>query len=139
METPPTVNGSASPVVDTRTENSTEDFNVISDFSNKRKSENKTVNDNLANQELDHIIRDGERGEKFRSHIHRIVLIGIYVTAFLLMIMFIIRVWHFVVPEPWKWLSVEQTHDLERIIFSGVIVSLAGSYFKRYNLLENKK
>ena len=112
-------------------------INVISAFANETKSITQRDND-LAKQELNHKFKDGERGEKFRKHLYYLVLTGIYVVAICLMVMIIIRVWHFVVPDCWKWLDEEHTHDLERIIFSGVIVSLAGSYFKRYSVIEKQ-
>lgn len=94
--------------------------------------------DHLAEQEAKHKFSDGERGEKFRRHVHRVVLSGIYVVAICILAMIIVRAWHFISPDCGKWLDDKECHDLERIIFSGAIVSLAGSYFKRYNLLDKR-
>lgn len=119
--------------------NQKNELDVISDFAQQQQNHQlNSQSKELAEQERKHIINDGERGEKFRKHIYYLVLAGIYVVSICLMIMIVIRAYHFVVPEHWKWLDEKHTHDLERIIFSGVIVSLAGSYFKRYNVLEKK-
>lgn len=127
--TPHDSGGSATP------SNTSDPLNLI----NSRASSSSQASDvSLAEQEVTHKFTYGERGEKFRRHIHFVVLTGIYVVAALLLTMIIVRAWHFTSPEKWKWLNENQCNDLERILFSGVIVSLAGSYFKRYNLLDKK-
>ncbi|HTK20960.1 MAG TPA: hypothetical protein VL442_15665 [Mucilaginibacter sp.] len=95
-------------------------------------------NDALANQERQKEFLENKRGESYKKHIHYIMLVFMYIVAVLFSIMVIIRVYDFVAPETpcWRWLSERQDHDLERIVFSGIILSFASKYFKKYNIVD---
>jgi hypothetical protein len=92
--------------------------------------------DSLAQEEINSKYKDQQRGEQYRGHIHTMVIIGIYVIGAILIIMILIRSYHYLVPKCWKWLNPEQTNDIERIIFSGIILSLSGQYFKKYKVID---
>ncbi|MEO7215668.1 hypothetical protein [Mucilaginibacter sp.] len=94
-------------------------------------------NDELANQENNIKFREGERGESYRTHIHRIIICFMYIMGFCFTVLTVVRAWDFIAPENLKWLSEAQDHDLERILFSGIILSFASKYFKKYNIVEN--
>jgi hypothetical protein len=90
--------------------------------------------DPLSQQELNHMLKDGDRGDKYKTHIHNIVVTGMYVLGFALILLVLVRAWHMGAPENLKWLNPDQCHEIERVIFSSVIVTLAGRYFKRYKI-----
>lgn len=95
-----------------------------------------TLRDQLANQELERQFKEGIRGEDYRIHIHRLVCIGMYVIGAIIILMILIRAFHFLSPERWHWLTDKENQDIERIIFGTVFISVIGKYFKKYNLVE---
>src|SRR3954464_11376388 len=90
--------------------------------------------DQLAKLEAKTKFKDAERGEEYRTHIHIIVVAAIYLIALLMIAFVIVRAWHLVMPEKYRWLGDGENHNIERIIFSGIIFSLATKYFKRYKI-----
>jgi hypothetical protein len=111
-----------------------------SEFELIKEASRETIssNEKLAGQELQQAFNDAQRGEAYRKHIHFIVMLGIYVVGFIMLSLILIRAWHFAAPDNWKWLTETQTHNIERVIFSGIIFSLAGKYFGKYNILGRK-
>ena len=95
------------------------------------------TSDILANQEKDKLIKDGKRGEQYRMHIHLIVVTGMYVLGLIMIALALVRAFHFVAPEQWRWLSETDSHGIERILFSGIILSFATKYFKKYKVVDD--
>jgi hypothetical protein len=94
--------------------------------------------DNLAEAEKrKYALNDGKRGEAYRKHIHWIVIGGMYALGFVMISLMVVFALHLVLPEDRRWLNEKDCHNVERILFSGVIVSLASKYFKRYNVIDN--
>jgi hypothetical protein len=92
--------------------------------------------DNLAKLEEQRLLNDGKRGEEYRKHIHLIVVVGMYAVGLILISLTLIRAFHFVAPSSWRWLSDDDNHSIERIIFSSIILSLSTKYFKKYKVIE---
>lgn len=76
-----------------------------------------------------------ERNELFpeeKQHLFNwLFLAAIKVLAFVLLVMFLVRVWHFVTPFCWHWLSEPQVQELDRFLFSGVLGTLLGRNFDK--------
>ena len=115
-------------------------FDIISESRQNYKDSEKKEDLDLAEQELRHKFRDGERGEKYKKHFHNLMVMAIYSIGSLLILIIIVRVWHLIAPEGkqwgyyWVWLSERQQDDLERLIFSGIILGFATRYFKYYKI-----
>lgn len=92
--------------------------------------------DKRAEQEVQFWLNDGERGDKFKHTIFQIVRIGLWVVGIIMLAIIIVLAWHFLTPKCWRWLSPDELHNLERILFSSVILSLAGKYFKKYGIVD---
>lgn len=90
----------------------------------------------LAESEQEWLLNDGRRGEAFRKHIHNIVVACIYVIGIIMIGLVLIRFYHFIAPPGGRWLNDHDLHNIERIIFSGIIASLAAKYFKKYRVLD---
>lgn len=73
-----------------------------------------TSNERLAKQEFEHMFRDGA----------------------IIIALILVRAWHFASPLCWRWLDEKDNHNIERVVFSGIILSLASKYFKRYKFFE---
>jgi len=95
--------------------------------------------DKLSNQELFHKYKDGEHGIHFNHHIYIIASGGMYVGGALLIILGIVWCAHLVLPEHLRWLSELEVHGIERLLFSSVIISIAGRYFRKFRIIENKE
>jgi hypothetical protein len=111
------------------------DLNLLDDAAGDEQPANK-IDYSLAEQEKEYIFTDKQRGEGYKKHIYRIVVTFMYAFGLGFLILFLIRAFDFAAPECWRWLSKEQDHDIERILFSGAIISLASKYFKKYHLVD---
>jgi hypothetical protein len=80
---------------------------------------------------------DEKRGEIFKTNIHIIVIFFMYFIALSFACMIFVRSWDFIVADKYHWLTEREDHDLERLIFSGIIVSFATKYFKKFNIIES--
>lgn len=115
-----------------------DEIDKISEFTTSA-STSKSSDVSLAEQEQKSFLNDGKRGEAYKKHIHNIVIVGMYVVGFSLVILFLIWAWHLVAPCEWRWLDQSETQGIERILFSGVIISLAGRYFSKFNILGKSR
>lgn len=82
---------------------------------------------------------DKKRALQYKEHLHKIVIIGIWIIGILLFILIPIRVFHLVAPQGWHWLKPDYLHSLDAVLFSSIIFSLASRYFSYYNLFPNNK
>ncbi len=90
----------------------------------------------LSDQEQKERFSEHKRGESYKQHIHIIIIIFMWLLGACFASMVLIRAWDFIAPDKWKWLTERQDHDLERIVFSGIILSFATKYFKKYNIVD---
>ena len=77
-------------------------------------------------RKIDQMLREDE----VHSHLHRIVVAGLYLLAASAALMFLAVLWHLV--TPWKLLSDDQIADLKQLLFSGAIGAGASGLAKRY-------
>ncbi len=93
--------------------------------------------DNSAGLEQDYLAKDEKRKDGFKGHLHRIIIWAMYVAATLVMVLFLVRFWHFAAPEHICWLDKDRLHDIERVIFSSALATSLSFYFK--NVLKAVK
>jgi len=89
----------------------------------------------LAQLEADHKFTDSQRGESYKETIHNIVSILIWVVGIIMMGLIIVRGIHLAIPLKFRWLGESDLSNIDRVIFSSIIVSLASKYFKKYKIL----
>jgi hypothetical protein len=94
-------------------------------------------NDKLANSELANLYNDARRKDGFKGHMHNIIIIAMYVAAFFVLCLFIIRFWHFAAPSVCCWLDKDRLHDIERVIFSSAFITALSFYFKNVFKLKD--
>lgn len=112
-----------------------QDFSLIKNSVNNESSPDAFSKD-LAKQEGEHKFKDGARGESVRTHVHCLVIIGMYVIALCFFAMILVRTWDFLASPTYKWLTEVQDHDIERVLFSGIILSMATKYFTKYKVFD---
>jgi len=61
------------------------------------------------------------REEGVQSHLHRVIVIGIYIVAITAGAMFLAFVWHMVTPVSWAFLDADQLTSIKQVLFSGSI------------------
>ena len=66
---------------------------------------------NKANQ----LKRDDERD----SHLHNILIIGIFVVTTAACAMFLVVVWHMIAPQNWRFLNSDESARLKDFLFTG--------------------
>lgn len=99
----------------------------------------------LAELEEEKLFNDENRGEEYRKHLHRIVVFAFYVGGASLIALVLIRFYHLIAPlngfagYTWRWLDNTQIHDVERLLFSSIILGLATKYFSYYNIFQRKR
>jgi len=102
-------------------------------FDDKKKPNSKK-DDKLAEQEKQNLFNKAKNEGKFDTHIHNIVIAFLYSVGFVMISLIVIRGIHFVAPIRWRWLTNDDCHQVERIIFSGAIVTVIGKLSSRYKL-----
>jgi hypothetical protein len=95
--------------------------------------------DKLAEKEKQDLFEDKGRATKYKRHLHRIVVLLTYVIASLLAVALTIRSFHLLAPICWRWLSSDELHSIDTVLFSSVIFSLGSRYFEYYKLFQNDK
>ncbi len=62
------------------------------------------------------------------SHTHKLTILSIWVLGISGLILLLIRVFHFLTPQSWQWLTDIQIQTLDKMLFSGTIGSILGKY-----------
>ncbi|MFN3776875.1 hypothetical protein [Sphingomonas parapaucimobilis] len=83
-------------------------------------------------QQIDALLAQG----RVQTHIHRIVVWGIYTLALAAWAMFLVIVYHAIVPYP--FLQPEQLANLKQLLFSGAIGAGASGLAKKHLGIEAK-
>jgi hypothetical protein len=76
--------------------------------------------------EIDKILRESA----VQTHLHRIVVIGLYALAISALLMFLTVVYHLLVPFP--FLPPEKIADIKQLLFSGAVGAGASGLAKKY-------
>jgi len=78
------------------------------------------------------------RNEKFKDHLEKIVLWGLYVTAFGTGTFAIIWGLHVILPEKWHWLDHTQLESMQNLLTGGVLAGLVGDHFRKRGNSDTK-
>lgn len=95
----------------------------------------RSTEDELAELEKRRIIGDNKRGEKYRIHVYIIVVVGMYLVGACILFAIVCKALHLMLPTNYQWLCEEQKSEIDRILFGSIFLTLAGNYFKQFNLL----
>lgn len=83
-------------------------------------------------REIQKILNDGA----VQNHLHKIIVVGLYVVGLAAIAMFLVLVWHFV--TPWEFLGPEKIADIKQFLFSGTIGAGLSGLAKKYLGFESK-
>ena len=86
--------------------------------------------DGEARKEETDLFGDELRHEQKKQVLHTAFLWFIRVAAFVLIIAFVIRMAHFLLPEKYCWLSADQLQGLDKFLFSGTLGGLVVAFIK---------
>ena len=87
----------------------------------------------VAQYEHEAFIKKHKRDEKTKDHLHYASMVFIWVAFLTFIVVFFIRVLHFILPETLQWMSDDQVQGIDKLVFSGAIGGFIGRYFKRFN------
>ena len=76
--------------------------------------------------EIDKVLRESA----VQTHLHRIVVCGLYVLAISALLMFLTVVYHLLSPYP--FLAPEKVSDIKQLLFSGAVGAGASGLAKKY-------
>jgi hypothetical protein len=74
---------------------------------------------------------DEQRHEEKKQAAHNITIRVFQLFAIVLCIVFVIRIYHLVIPHCWEWLDSGQLQTIDYLIFSGVIGGVIGGHLKQ--------
>ncbi|MCD0417284.1 hypothetical protein LOC51_08660 [Rubrivivax sp. JA1024] len=84
----------------------------------------------LAEQETKNKKNELERSDKVNGHLHRALVISIYVFGTAICCLFLVLCWHYGASTDWRFLSPEQQSKLESFLFSGTVGGLLAGFGK---------
>jgi hypothetical protein len=61
------------------------------------------------------------RSDTVDSHVHGVLICGLWITAFAVGCMFLVLVWNQSTPTSWRFLTPEQESELYKFLFSGAV------------------
>lgn len=95
--------------------------------------------DDTSSLENERYFNKFRREERIKNSLHWVFIVFIWF-AFICGISLIgIRVYHMVFSQTYHWLCTDQLHEIDRILFSGVIGTLIGSYFNKYKIESHQQ
>lgn len=95
--------------------------------------------DALAIREEQRLARESERLEQIRDVFHSGFVWFLRVALVLVMCIFVVRVWHLIMPQWLCWLDAAQIQTVDHILFSGAIASLLTRHLRLALSSEDKK
>jgi|CEGF01.1.fsa_nt_gi hypothetical protein len=69
-----------------------------------------------------------DRTEELKKVVHWLFKWGVRTAGLALIMVFIVRVAHFILPESCTWLSTDRINDIDRLMFSGALGGLLAKY-----------
>lgn len=81
---------------------------------------------------------DDKRAEESKQTIHTIFLWFLRIAAFTFIILFVIRMLHYMFPDTWCWLSETRLQGIDKSLFSGALGGLVVNYIKQVFPFRNK-
>lgn len=76
-------------------------------------------------------VKQIDRDGNLQTHVYRVVVLGVYLVGAAIIASVLIWMFHFVVPESWRFLSVDAVSKLQNMLFSGAVGSGLTGVFKR--------
>lgn len=76
--------------------------------------------------------QNGEHGLRLDRTIFYVARVAIWLAGLIIAAFGIVWATHIVLDDEHRWLSQPELQGLERILFSGILVSLAGKYFGKF-------
>lgn len=61
------------------------------------------------------------RNETTRSTFHSLFIMGLRVVGISLILIFVVRVLHIILPESWHWMSSTTIQEVDKMMFSGAV------------------
>ena len=102
-------------------------------------SDESPTPDSLAIKEENRFALIAERQEQIRQSVHGGMILFIRVAIWLTVAVFIIRVLQFVLPTSWRWLTEEQTHDIDKILSGGAFGAFIAKYLSTAIFPDKKR
>ena len=72
------------------------------------------------------------RGEKLKDILHGFILVGVAIAAILLIFGVLCWAWHVLTPASWHWLTIEQIHEIQKIMSGALLAIVVSDYAKKY-------
>jgi hypothetical protein len=91
-------------------------------------TEQINTHDRLSSVEENHLYNDKARAEGLKRFFHIVTIASLSIVFLLAILLIMIRVYHFVAPDSWRWLSTEELQALDKTLFSGVIGGVLSKY-----------
>jgi len=104
-----------------------ENFSILDNPSSKKN----------AQKEAEHF-RKGFFNQQQKWHTDRILILSIWSLFVVAIVVFIIRVLHFIIPDVWCWLSNERLQNIDKFLFSGAFGGILVKY-ATYIFYDKKK
>jgi len=89
--------------------------------------------DKKAKLEEDKYFKQTHREEQLKTNLHKVFVCIIWVAFSAFVVVFLIRVVHFILPGHWAWLTDLQIQGIDKLIFSGAIGGFIGRYLNKVN------
>lgn len=88
--------------------------------------------DELAKQELQkQFCGDDRRNEEAKQAFHGAFIWFVRVSAFIVIIIFAVRMACFVLPTKWQWVSEDQIKGIDAFLFHGTVGGIIVAYLRR--------
>ena len=71
-----------------------------------------------------------EREESTRDNFHALFIVGLRVVGISLIVIFLARMLHIILPEAWHWISKDGIQEIDRMLFSGAAGGLIIKYLE---------
>lgn len=93
--------------------------------------EESVSQDRRADLEQEMFANDYRRKERFKSHFSFILIFFLYLASSIVALMVFCWAYHFLLPQSWYFLSNERIHEIQNMLFAGLI-SQAIPYISTY-------
>lgn len=90
-----------------------------------------STNDRLTQQEEDHLFAQRNRENQIKNLFHNLLLWSMRISFMVVIIVFLIRVAHFVMPQSWAWLKAEDLQTIDKFFFSGALGGILSRHLNK--------
>jgi hypothetical protein len=89
------------------------------------------INDRLTQQEQDHLFDQRNRDHQVKTLFHNLLIWSMRICFFVVIMVFLIRVSHFVMPQRWAWLKAEDLQTIDKFFFSGALGGILSRHLNK--------